>query len=296
MVNRFRSRTDLTAPYVAPPIAHRRPSDLPKVNFTYNEWQYLTVDQALEDFVVFAKGFTLPSDSRIKLESADALRPHKTPWVYLGTSYAGVRAALLRIRNPDVVFASWASSAPVQAQTSFTSYFEAVERALPRNCSADWVAVTKYVDDVLMGNNTAEQITVKRALHTAGMSRPDGNTTAAEPLSDSGVLALSSEDAADVLLHPLDQFQVSRSLTVALQWDLPRSSGLAYHMSARSATGWRLKTSQLIPHRKVLTFPREPTLRSTRLLLPSLKLGGLTMAGVPTMRYVFPPFRLFRAP
>ena len=288
MANRSRSRTNLTAPYVAPPIAHRRPSDLPKANFTYNEWQYLTVDQALEDFVVFAKGFTLPSDSQIELESADALRPHKTPWVFIGASYPGVRAALLRIRNPDVVFASWASSAPVQAQINFTSYFEAVERALPRNCSADWVAVTKYVDDVLMGNDTAEQIAVKRALHTTGMSRPGRNATAADPLSDADVLALSSKDAADVLLDPLRQFRVSRRFTVVLQCDLPRSSWKAYHISARSATGWRLKTPRLVPHRKVLTPPREPTLRSTRLWLPSLKLS-LTMAKIPTMRYVFLP-------
>ena len=242
--------------------------------------------------VVFAKHFTLPSDSRIKLDSVDALRPHHTPWIFLGASYSGVRAALLRVRNPETVFASWSSSGPIQAQINMASYFEAVERALLRNCSADWVAVTKYVDDVLMGSNTAEQVTVKRALYTARMSRPGGNTTLVEHLSDSAVLALPSDDMASVLLDPMNTFQVSRSFIVALQWDLPRSSGLGYDISARSATAWRLTTSQLAPHRKVLTLPKEPTLRSTRLWSPSLNLRAGVVTIIRMTTYVFFPLSL----
>lgn len=174
-----------------------------------NEWQYLTVDQALEDFAVFAKGFSLPSGSRIKLKSADALRPQSTPWIFVGASYSGLRAALLRVRNPEVVFASWASSAPVQSQINMASYYEAIERALPRNCSADLVAVTKYVDGVLMGNDTTEQIAIKRALYVAGLSGPGGNTTLVKPLSDAGIMAISPGNIVGVLLDPFITFQVS---------------------------------------------------------------------------------------
>lgn len=184
-----------------------------------NEWQYLTVDQALEDFVVFAQGFTLPSGSRIKLKSADALRPQKTPWIVVGASYPGVRAALLRIRNPEVTFASWASSAPVQSQINMASYYEAVERALPRNCSSDWVTVTKYVDGVLLGNDTAEQIVVKRALYVASLSGPGGNITLVQPLSDASIVAISSDDIVGVLSDPMITFQVSRVILLT-QYDL----------------------------------------------------------------------------
>lgn len=183
-----------------------------KDRFTVNEWQYLTVDQALEDFAVFAKGFTLPSGSRIKLKSPDALRPQNTPWIVIGASYSGQRAALLRIRSPDVIFASWASSAPVQSQINMESYYEAIERALPRNCSADWVAVTKYIDGILMGNDTTEQVVIKRALHVASMSGPGGNTTLVQPLSDADIMAISPYDIANVSLYPLLNFQVSRVL------------------------------------------------------------------------------------
>lgn len=181
---------------------------IPSVDkFTVKEWQYLTVDQALEDFAVFAKGFTLPSTSQVQLKSTDALRPQNTPWVVVGASYPGVRAALLRIRNPEVVFASWSSSGPVQAQINMASYYEAIERALPRNCSADWVAVTKYVDGVLMGDNSNDQLTVKKALYDASLSGPGGNTTQVSSLSNAEILALSSGDIADILTYPLWDFQ-----------------------------------------------------------------------------------------
>lgn len=175
-----------------------------------DQWKYLTTDQALEDFTAFAKGFTLPSGSQIKLQSADALKPQNTPWIVVGASYPGVRAALLRARNPEVVFASWASSAPIQAQIDMASYYEAAERALPRNCSSDWVAVTKYVDDILMGSNTTEQTRVKRALYVAHMSGPGGNTTSVGQYSDAEILAISSSELASVLLDPLTAFQVSK--------------------------------------------------------------------------------------
>ena len=210
MGSQSRSRTSFPASYVPFPNLRQKPTDLPiKDRFTVNEWQYLTVDQALEDVAAFARGFTLPSGSRIKLKSADALRPQNSPWIVVGASYSGLRAALLRIRNPEVVFASWASSAPVQSQINMASYFEAIERALPRNCSADWVAVTKYVDGVLMGNNTTEQIAIKRALYVASQSGPGGNTTSVEPLSDATIMAIASDVIVGVLLDPLIIFQVS---------------------------------------------------------------------------------------
>jgi hypothetical protein len=89
------------------------------------------------------------------------------------------------------------------------SYYEAIERALPRNCSADWVAVTKYVDDVLMGNNATEQLAVKRALYFAAMSGPGGNTTLVEPLSDASIMSIASDSIVEVLTYPVVNFQVN---------------------------------------------------------------------------------------
>lgn len=230
-----------------------------------DEWKYLTTDQALEDFAVFAKGFTLPPGSQITLRSADALKPQNTPWIVVGASYPGIRATLLRVRNPEVVFASWASSAPIQAQIDMASYYEAAERALPRNCSSDWVAVTKYVDDILMGSNTTEQIMVKRALYVAHMSGPGGNTTLVGQYSDAAILAMSSSDLAGYLLDPMIDFQVSKRFLVLLGWHSSPSRHMGYELSYRSATFWRLATTRLAPHRKALFLPRASIILLTRL-------------------------------
>lgn len=62
-------------------------------------YQYLTFEQALEDVVYFAnnlgKGGYQPNDLA-------SLHPSKTPWVFVGGSYPGIRAATLRIRKHRV--------------------------------------------------------------------------------------------------------------------------------------------------------------------------------------------------
>lgn len=117
-----------------------------KENTTADQWKFLTTEQALEDVVFFANSF--PSNRRNVSSSplsvsSFPVHPSSTPWIFLGGSYPGVRGTLLRIRNPFTIFATWASSAPVQAQVDMASYYKAAERSLTRNCSADWVAVTR---------------------------------------------------------------------------------------------------------------------------------------------------------
>jgi hypothetical protein len=87
-----------------------------------NYYQYLTFEQALEDVVVFAKTFSLPSQPNTDF------RPNKLPWIFVGGSYPGVRAAWMRLRNPEVIYASLSSSAPVELQEDFWQYWVAVER------------------------------------------------------------------------------------------------------------------------------------------------------------------------
>ena len=80
-------------------------------------YKYLTVEQALEDIVTFAKTF--------KYKGQD-MSAGMVPWVFIGGSYPGARAAWLRRRNPEIVYISLASSAPVQVQAEFPAYREAI--------------------------------------------------------------------------------------------------------------------------------------------------------------------------
>ncbi|EPQ56217.1 peptidase S28 [Gloeophyllum trabeum ATCC 11539] len=170
-------------------------------NTTAAQWQFLTTEQALEDVVYFANRFAHPS------APPALLHPSRTPWIWLGGSYPGVRGALLRVRNPEVIYATWASSAPVHAQVDMASYYEAAERSLTRNCSADWAAVTRYVDETLGGGDESEVVEMKYRLLYAERSGPGGNTTGAQGLTMEQAANMSDVDAASILMDPLSFYQ-----------------------------------------------------------------------------------------
>jgi hypothetical protein len=168
---------------------------------TAEQWQFHTVDQALEDVVYFANNFNFTSpDSSIYQPS-----PSTTPWIVVGGSYPGVRAAYLRIRNPETIFASWASSAPVQAQIDMSSYWQAAERALPTNCSNDWVAVTSYFDEVFTNGTYRERYDLRYRIVAAEFTGPGGDTSQLEQMGfPDNIFDFTIPDLATYLLDPLD--------------------------------------------------------------------------------------------
>lgn len=72
-----------------------------------DKMQYLTTENALRDTVVWAEQFQW---------NGLAVSPKQTPWIVMGGSYPGMRAAMLRELYPDTFYAAYASSAPIQAQ------------------------------------------------------------------------------------------------------------------------------------------------------------------------------------
>lgn len=116
-------------------------------------YQYLTVEQALEDVAVFAKNFSISGWTQ-------DLRPNATPWVFLGGSYPGNRALWSRLRNPEVTYAALSSSAPVQVKTDFWEYHVAIERMLAETpgyagCAVDLHAVVAWMEDVYNSKKVA---------------------------------------------------------------------------------------------------------------------------------------------
>ncbi|KAF9787086.1 peptidase S28 [Thelephora terrestris] len=173
---------------------------------TKEQWQFHTVEQALEDVIYFAQRFSFPHpDSRT---ASYRPYPSTTPWIFIGGSYPGIRAAFLRIRNPETIFASWASSAPVEAQIDMSSYWQAAERALPRNCSNDWVAVTKYFDEVFTNGSDQEIFDLKARIVAAEFTGPGGNTSLLKELDYPQVVdQFEVLDLAVYLMDPLGDFQ-----------------------------------------------------------------------------------------
>ncbi|KAF9035622.1 serine carboxypeptidase S28-domain-containing protein [Panaeolus papilionaceus] len=191
-------------------------------NTTAEQWQFLNTEQALEDVVFFANSFAKPASNGAHSQDAasatvDAattnplkqfpVHPSGTPWVMLGGSYPGIRSTHLRIRNPSTIFASWASSAPVQAQIDMSSYYKAAERSLTRNCSADWVAVTQHVDETLKSGEKDKVQDMKFELLKARLGKPGGDESAAMGLTKEKAAQTSDVDAASILMDPLDFYQ-----------------------------------------------------------------------------------------
>ena len=109
-------------------------------------YRYLTIEQALEDVVYFAKHFAPPGyDTKL----SQYVSPSKTPWIWIGGSYPGMRGAMLRLRNPELFYAVWASSATVQARSDLSVYYNPIYRSMPQNCSSDIHAVIQYIDGIL---------------------------------------------------------------------------------------------------------------------------------------------------
>ncbi|KAH8647616.1 serine carboxypeptidase S28-domain-containing protein [Tricladium varicosporioides] len=130
-----------------------QPTNITEPDDVAKYYSYLTAEQALEDVAVFAKNFSLAS------QAEKDLRPSAVPWVMIGASYPGVRAAWMRLRNPEVVFASLSSSAPVELQIDFWQYFYAYEQALNdygyKGCLNDLHAFANWLTDVVAKKDVA---------------------------------------------------------------------------------------------------------------------------------------------
>ena len=167
----------------------------------YAAYKYLNTEQALQDAVYFANRFQPPGLEKYW----SMMHPKYTPWVWLGGSYPGIRGAHMRVRNPETFFATWASSAPTQAAVDMWTYYAQAERSMTRNCSADYTAVTRYVDSVLRNGSASDILVLKKELWTAMNSSPGGNGPATTNQTE--VAALTNADVGSLLLTPLNFYQ-----------------------------------------------------------------------------------------
>jgi len=115
----------------------------------------LTTAQSLADIDRFARQFTRKSINY-------TLTPDATPWIMVGGSYPAVRAAIMRDRYPNTIFAAFASSAPNEAKIDMSAYWEPVVRGMRRygfgNCTRDVIAAISYIDKQLDKPATAKKL------------------------------------------------------------------------------------------------------------------------------------------
>lgn len=121
---------------------------IPFEELTTETLQYLDLPQSIWDMTYFAQHVQLGFDT-----SHGKANAPKSPWVLIGGSYPGALAAWTSVIDPGTFWAYHASSAVVEAIYDFYPYFDAVERAIPRNCSNDVKLVVSYIDNIFASGN-----------------------------------------------------------------------------------------------------------------------------------------------
>ena len=96
-----------------------------------------------------------------------------------------MRAAFMRELYPQTIFASFASSAPVEAQVDMSEYWEPVVRGLTKygygNATRDIHAAIEYIDDILDNDEDAAAELKDQFLGVGGAN--NSHETFAEALS-----------------------------------------------------------------------------------------------------------------
>ncbi|KAJ5885379.1 hypothetical protein N7495_009889 [Penicillium taxi] len=141
------------------------------------QFEFLNNRQALADIPFFAETFSHPSYKNVDLT------PSATPWVMVGGSYSGMRAAFTRHEYPETIFASFASSAPVEARIDMSIYFEQVYAAMVSNgrfnCTRDIKAAYEWIDGELEKNESTAAEVKKLFFGEGAEVNSNGDFTAA---------------------------------------------------------------------------------------------------------------------
>ncbi|KAI0062858.1 peptidase S28 [Artomyces pyxidatus] len=124
-------------------LEHRYYGDSVGVSdFSTDSLRWLNNEQALEDSANFMRN--------VKFEGIDEdLTAPNTPWIYYGGSYAGARAAHMRVLYPDIVFGAIASSAVTHAALTNWEYMDVIRLEADPVCSANLVRSVAVIEAFL---------------------------------------------------------------------------------------------------------------------------------------------------
>ena len=120
---------------------------IPVKDLSTDSLRWLTNAQSLEDSAYFMKNLDLSS-----VGITDNITAFNVPWVYYGGSYAGARAAHMRVLYPNIVFGAIASSAVTHATINNWEYMDVIRTAAPKECSDRLISSITRVDDLLAHN------------------------------------------------------------------------------------------------------------------------------------------------
>lgn len=172
----------------------------------HDAYKYLNNEQALEDAAYFAQHFQPPGHDHEDLSS------ESVPWIAMGGSYAGLRAAMLRIQYPEVFLASWSSSAPVQTRVENSEYWNNIIQEMPKNCSSDVHAAITYAEELLLQGTDDETALLKKALFLTNNASVGSSQDMINVPGDRKPEDITYFDAALILATPFHTFPTFQSV------------------------------------------------------------------------------------
>ncbi|KAF8625947.1 hypothetical protein AX17_006673 [Amanita inopinata Kibby_2008] len=124
---------------------------LPVTDLSTDSLRWLNNEQAAADSANFI--------SNVKFDGIeeDLTAPH-FPWIYYGGSYAGARAAHMRVLYPELVYGAIASSAVTHAMLENWQYMEVIRSAADPKCSAQLESSIKTIDVLLSHSHTTHMV------------------------------------------------------------------------------------------------------------------------------------------
>ncbi|THH30673.1 hypothetical protein EUX98_g3527 [Antrodiella citrinella] len=114
----------------------------PAHDLTTDSLRFLNNSQSLQDSANFMANVKFPG-------IGEDLTAPNTPWIYYGGSYAGARAAHMRVLYPDLVYGAIASSGVTHASIINWEYAEIIRKAADPKCSKHLEKSIKAIDHLL---------------------------------------------------------------------------------------------------------------------------------------------------
>lgn len=120
-------------------------------NLDNHNYRFLTTEQALEDYVYFAKHIKFPG-----MENVDVTAP-KTAWFAYGGSYAGAFVAFLRTLYPGTYYGAISASGVTAAVDEYWQYYQPIAHFGPQPCMTYVQKLTHMMDTIFFQNGTYNQ-------------------------------------------------------------------------------------------------------------------------------------------
>jgi hypothetical protein len=126
---------------------------------TTDELRYLTTEQVIADFDLFARKVELPGVRDVNAPG--------TPWITYGGSYPGALSAFTVKTYGHTFYSGISSSGVIHGQLEYPQWYDPIQLLAPQDCVASINSIVDKMDTLIMSNNSAA---IQQLKETFGLS------------------------------------------------------------------------------------------------------------------------------